>query len=700
MLVDEAEIDAFETTLARHRAGQVSEKVFTEYRLRFGTYGQRQEGVQMQRIKLPLGRVTPEQLETLADLADHYADSVLHVTTRQDVQLHFVALDDVPALLRRLARVGITTREACGNAVRNVTACARAGVCPGEAFDTGGLAYAIARYLLRHPDTQDFGRKFKISVSGCADGACGLARIHDIGLVAKLREGARGYAVYVGGGLGAVPRQAECLYPWLPEEQILPLAQAVARVFARLGEKRIRSRARMKFLVQRLGLDGFRAEVEAERRRLPEDPRWSALLAAAKAEMAETPGAPGTPLDPAAAGGDFGRFLVHNCRRQRPHPDGEYWTAKVLLPLGDLTAGQARALARIAREHGGARIRLTADQNVVLRWVPGGALPALHAALAEADLARWGADTARNVSACPGTDTCKLGIASSRGLAATLDAAFQDGLAATGARTDLSIKISGCPNSCGQHHLAHIGFSGSSKRRGDHVAPVFQVFLGGDTRHNGARYGLPVGKVAARRAPEVVAHLERLYLRERREGEAFPDTMERLGKKRIAAELAEYMRIPSYEEAPEYYRDNRQSFDYVRSVGVGECAGEVVAAAEFMLEEAERRVFEAGVALEEGDAPSCAAHSLEAMRAAADALLSTRGLLKSDGYDTLAEFRRHFVEGDGAFHAGTAHYLEKAAKEGEQVTDLARLRVRVEEASLFVDEANVVYARLLGAQVK
>jgi len=379
-----AEIDTFERQIALRRQGKIDEKVFAETRLRRGVYGQRYDNGQrndgtgpktlpypsngltkgpetvwdapgMQRIKIPMGRLAPDQMDTLADLAEEYSDDVCHVTTRQDIQLHFVHLDDTPDLMRRLAAVGITTREACGNTVRNVTACPLAGVCRDETFDVTPHAEACMRFLLGHPDAQDFGRKFKVAFSGCREHACGLVSMHDLGLIAVTRtiDGAErhGFETYVGGGLGAVPHQAKLFDEFLPVEELLPIAQAISRVFARLGEKRNRARARIKFLVAHLGLEEFKRLVLEERAALPDDPRWTAHLTGAP-PAAEQPLKPAAPANGGGSNG-FEGWARTNVYHQR---QSGYATVTVALPLGDLTAHQMRRLASLARQCAGPRI--------------------------------------------------------------------------------------------------------------------------------------------------------------------------------------------------------------------------------------------------------------------------------------------------------------------------------------------------------
>ena len=388
------QIDIFEGQMALMRQGKLDEKVFAETRLRQGVYGQRYDNGQrhdglktqalaypqalvkgpntlwdapgMQRIKIPFGGLTPDQMDVLAQVADEYADGILHVTTRQDIQLHYVHIEDTPDMMRRLAAVGITTEEACGNIVRNVTSCPVAGVCRTEPFDVTPYARALAYFLLGHDDAQDFGRKFKVAFSGCAQSACGLVMMHDLGLLAKIEEidgqPRRGFALYVGGGLGTVPHQAKLLSGFVPEEEILPIAQAICRVFARLGEKRNRNRARIKFLVARLSIEEFRRLVFEEREKLPYDDRWTAYLD-------EVPHYRETPLKlPILFNGQdqpegFAAWYATNVYHQRQQG---YCVATVHLPLGDLTSTQMIQLADIARKYVGDNVRTTVEQNIVL----------------------------------------------------------------------------------------------------------------------------------------------------------------------------------------------------------------------------------------------------------------------------------------------------------------------------------------------
>ncbi|HEY4087880.1 MAG TPA: nitrite/sulfite reductase, partial [Bryobacteraceae bacterium] len=392
------ELDVYENEIALRKHGKIEDRIFAETRLRRGSYGQRYDNGQrsdgeatrtlpypdvptkgpgtmwdapgMQRIKIPYGGLNASQLETLADLCEEYSDGIAHITTRQDVQLHFIHIEDAPTIMRRLGVVGITTREACGNSVRNVTCCPIAGVCRTQTFDVTPYAKAAAYFMLGHPDAQAFGRKFKIAFSGCAHEACGLVRLHDFGAIAVTREEngqvRRGFQLWVGGGLGPVPQQARLFDDFVPEEEILPLCQAIGLVFARLGEKKNRNTARLKFVVSKLGIDEFRRVVREERAGLKYDPRWTSYLQEAHAHQEETLKPPSLlQIEPIRPEG-FDKWQRINVYQQRQEG---YSTVTLALPLGDITATQLRKVADLARKYVKETIRSTVEQNLVLRWV-------------------------------------------------------------------------------------------------------------------------------------------------------------------------------------------------------------------------------------------------------------------------------------------------------------------------------------------
>lgn len=726
------EIDLFEGQIGLKKQGKLDDKVFAETRLRRGTYGQRydngqrHDGIQaqtlnfpagsltkgpdtlwdapgMQRIKMPFGGMTPEQLEVLAGLADEYSDGILHVTTRQDFQLHFVHIEDTPDLMRRLAAVGITTREACGNSVRNITACPLAGVCRTETFDVTPYADAMTWFLLGHDDTQDFGRKFKTAFSGCAHEACGLVMMHDLGLLAQVREvdgqPRRGFTVYVGGGLGTVPYQAKVLKEFVVEEEILPLAQAVARVFARLGEKRNRNQARIKFLIAKLGIEEFRRLVDEERAILPYDERWTAYLKDLR-KFDETPLKPAVLLNGADKPAGFAEWAATNVYAQR---QPGYYVVTVNLPLGDLTTEQAYQLADLARQYIGDTMRTTVEQNIVLRWVTEADLPAVYSALKAMGLGEPGASTIVDITSCPGTDTCKLGIASSRGLAGEL----RTRLAAHNATLpdavkNLRIKISGCFNSCGQHHVADIGFFGNSRRRNNRTVPHFQVVLGGKWRDNAGAYGLAVGAVPSKKVPDVLNLIISRFADEREREETFQDWVTRLGKKQIKEMLDPFSEVPIYETNPEYYSDWGDPREFgIGDIGVGECAGEVVSLFSIEVARAEAELFDAMIALDEKNYKLADQRAYNAMILAARALLRGQLVDITDDPNVIVnQFRTRFYDTQLFFDKYAkgkfAEYLFDRHENPNPNPNEDLAHKQIEEANLFIEAAHAADARLAG----
>jgi sulfite reductase beta subunit-like hemoprotein len=624
------------------------------------------------------------------------------VTTRQDIQLHFVHIDDTPDLMRRLAAVGITTREACGNSVRNVTACPLAGVCKTETFDVTPYAEALKAFLLGHPDVQAFGRKMKPAFSGCAHEACGLVNMHDVGYIAKTSvvdgKEQRGFEFWVGGGLGAIPHPAQLLTEFVTEEELLPLTQAVCRVFARLGEKENRGRARIKFLVAKLGIEEFRRLVFEERDVLPHDPRWTAYLDHLD-EHEEEASSPGQALDPPVNGQYSSAFRAWYRTNVRPQRQQGFSVVSVKLPLGDITSYQMRALADIVREFGAESVRLTVEQNIVLRWMRDSDLPRLHAALEAADLGEPGAETIADVTSCPGTDTCKLGIAASRGLAAELRHHVGE-LAENEALKGLRIKASGCFNSCGQHHISDLGFYGISRKKGGRLVPHFQVVLGGKWTENAGSFGLATLAIPSKNVPEVVRRVTGRYVAEKEPDESFTDFIERLGKAEVKTFLHDLTEVPSYEEDPSYYTDwgDPRVFT-MEDYGEGECAGEIVPLVEFGLQASEREVFEAQLYFDAGDLANAKGMAYKAMLTAAKALVKTEFLDVTDDPDQIVEeFKARFHE-TKRFHdrfAGSkfASYLFQAHEVGGNGGRPEQARERVEEAQLFIEAAYACYERM------
>ena len=568
-----AEIDNFEKEALAWRAGGGLGDDFRPFRLQHGTYGQRQADNQMMRIKVPHGTLTPDQLHAIAELAETYTmRKIGHVTTRQAIQFHFVKLEDTPKVMRRLAEVGVTTREACGHTVRNITADPLTGIADDCVFDVTPYAEAALRYFLRNSVNQKLPRKFKITYSASPEDR-GLIPMHDIGLMAIERGGQQGFRVSVGGGLGAAPRIADVLVEFIPVGEQLRTIEAVIRVWDRLGERRNKNKARIKFLIAKLGIDEFRRLYEAELATLPpasagqyREPDFTLLEEApAGGSYASRHGGV------AAAAPGFDVWRRTNALKQKQAP---YFTAHVLLPIGDVTADQMHALAEIARKYAGGHIRTAATQNFVLRWVHQDDLPAVHAELAAIGLAEDHALTISDLLTCPGADTCAIGVTSSKGLGSELrtrilagNGTYRDPLV-----NDIKIRISGCPNSCGQHHVADIGFYGMAIRVGERQIPAFQLMLGGSAQGEGRLAKLTM-KIPARKAPDAFERLIGAYVAERAEGERFGAWSARAGTAHVQELLAEYKVVPQFNEDPMAFVDWGQTKLFtLDDMGEGECA--------------------------------------------------------------------------------------------------------------------------------
>ncbi len=565
-----AELQRFEDEIASLERGRGDPEEFKKFRLQNGVYGIRQSADrQMIRIKIPFGQITPDQLDTVAEIAEEYTPSRrTHLTTRQDIQIHNVERRAVPAVLRRIHLAGLTTREACGNTVRNVTACPYAGVAPDEPFDVTPYATAVASYFLRNPVSQNLPRKFKIAFEGCNHDHA-RTPIHDLGAVATIEGGRRGFRIYVGGGLGASPRSAELLEAFTPAEWLIPTCEAVIRVFDRNGNRSNRNHARIKFLIKQWGIERLRAEVVAERRVLLSIRSGDLPLEIDTTE--EIAPIAGLPVESAPVGTEYWAWRASNVRPQKQ--DG-YFSAMIRCAYGDLLPEEVRQVAEAARRFCGGRIRITIEQNLLLRWVPEALLPALYQHLTRAGLARAGAGSIVDITRCPGADTCNLAITHSRGLAEALATALDTGeLANLPEAREFSLKISGCPNSCGQHHIADIGFHGASKSVEGRDVPHYLILVGGGTVEGKASFGRPIGQVPARRVAAAVRALILYFHAERQPGESFATFVQRVGLPQLRTLLEPFRTIPSYADEPDFYEDlGAPNRPFLVQVGEGECA--------------------------------------------------------------------------------------------------------------------------------
>jgi sulfite reductase beta subunit-like hemoprotein len=521
--------------VARYRAGRLSDEEFRPVRLSYGLYYQLDHTSHMQRIKLPGGVITAPQVDALADLADDYARGVLHMTTRQDVQLHWIDLGDVVALYDRLHSVGISTRGACSDSVRNITGCIHAGTWPSEPFDVTPYVMAVDQYFLFHPLNLTLPRKFKIGFSGC-EADCAQARVNDIAFFPKVRTGRAGFAVYAGGGLGSQPFLARPVRDFVPAQDLLLIADAIVRLQHRHGERKNRKKARMKYVVQRMGAAGFTTEVDrlvdhVEREQgdaLREE--LQALLAAYR------PPQPARPPGAWRAGG--GEAWQHWVRTNvYAQAQTGYYGATVQLPLGDITSAQFRAVGQLASDLGAGVVRATNDQNLMVPWLPGDALETFYAGLRDVALAEADALHITDVTSCPGADFCSLAVSRSMGMAAALRRHLVSSGTAIEDLGVFRIKISGCPNSCGQHHIGDIGLTGMSLKGSDGQHRVhYSVLLGGRVGEETARVGHRLaGRFPEEEVPALVTALAAFYRSARAAGEHFGDFVERVGGDRLNA---------------------------------------------------------------------------------------------------------------------------------------------------------------------
>ena len=579
-----ADADKFEAILGQYLAGEVEEDAFRIFRLNNGIYGQRQGGHnQMVRVKIPWGGLLPDQLDLMADIADRYSRGWGHITTRQNVQFHFVELERVPELMRLLGTAGLTSREACGDTVRNVQGCHLAGACPYEVLDITPWADATYRHFVRNPISQRLPRKFKINFSGCATD-CGQAMFNDVGVIGTTRTGEdgtveRGFRVFVAGGLGANPHPALALEEFTPREDLLATIEAILRVFNNHGNRDNKLRARMKWLVDTMGWEELQARVIKERRLLlgssswpggiPDEVEKAGDAAAGVAQgVVPTPMGHGTPVQITRRTSSFESWDDTNV--VRGSAKGSV-SAIAYARLGDVTSEQFRALAAIQRDLG-LEVRLTNRQNIAFRGLTEEQLPTLYQRLEAIGMAQSGAELVRDVVTCPGADTCNLAVTQSRGLGAAIGVRLEEeGLAEVGG---LRVNISGCTNSCGQHHTADIGFFGAERRAHGRSAPGYQMLLGGYVGQEKIHFGDKALRLPARNAAEATVRVVRRFADERQAGESFREWMDRAGgAKAIAVDLKELDEFPTPEEGPEFYVDYDETGPYEAEVGVGECAG-------------------------------------------------------------------------------------------------------------------------------
>lgn len=637
--VVERDIIELEKKIRLFREGKIDEEKFRSLRLARGVYGQRQQGVQMVRIKLPYGKMTVHQFLTIADICDEYASGNLHLTTRQDIQIHYVSLDRTPELWAKLEQDDVTLREACGNTVRNVTASPTAGIDPDEPFDVSPYAHALYKYFLRNPICQDMGRKFKIAFSS-SDKDTALTCMHDLGFLPKVRiengEEQRGFKVMIGGGLGAQPFLAKVAHEFLPEDQLIPYTEAVLRVFDRYGERSSRHKARLKFLLNNLGFEELTRLVEAERLALKSKSFVvDRQLVVQPAPPAKIDLPPVTITDT----NKFERWKKTNVFEQKQE---NFFAVYLRVQTGDIKTDKARLLAEVVRNFSADEIRVTIEQGLMLKFVRREYLPYLFQALDGLGLGEPGHGSIADITTCPGTDTCNLGISSSMGITRELERMLADEYPDFIIDSGIKIKISGCMNACAQHGIADIGFHGSSLKSGVNVLPALQVLIGGGPLGNGAgRVADKVIKVPSKRGPAALRVLLNDFADHREEGEYFLTYYERRGEDHFYKLLKPLADLTTLTQTD--FVDWEQEEKFETAIGVGECAGVKIDLISTLLLESDEKLGWASEAFDKRYFADSIYHSYNVFVSTAKALLLEKGVSCNSQISIINDFDKHFV---------------------------------------------------------
>ncbi len=633
----EKDIIDLEKKILQFNEGNINPEKFRSLRLARGVYGQRQQGVQMIRIKLPFGKISSKQLLRIADISDEYSNGNLHLTTRQDIQIHHVSLNRTPELWAKLEQDDITLREACGNTVRNVTASAEAGIDPNEPFDVSPHAYAVFSYFLRKPFGQELGRKIKIAFSN-NDKDTAVTYIHDFGFIPKTENGQRGFKVLIGGGLGAQPFLAQTVFDFLHEDKIIPFIESSIRVFDRYGERASRHKARIKYLINKIGVAEFLKLIAEEEKAI--------LVKEYKIDSEEKETVPQFRAQlpneiPAINESAYDVWFKTNVFEQKQKGSfGVY----IKIQLGNISTSKARELARVSKLYSNATdIRITINQGFLLRDISAEELPFLFNELTKLELATPGFDSVGDITACPGTDTCNLAISNSTNISVELEKVIYAEFPELIYNHDIKIKISGCMNACGQHSLAQIGFHGSSFKVGTNVVPALQVLLGGGTLGNGSgRISDKIIKVASKRGPDVLRKLFDDFEKNAVEGEYFNSYYDKQGKDyfyQLLKPLGDNSTLQ-----PNDYLDWGSDEKFQTAIGVGECAGVVIDLVQTLFFEAEEKLELSAEAFGNEQWGDSIYYTYASFINGAKALLLDKEIHVNTHYGVINDFDKYFVE--------------------------------------------------------
>ncbi|MGY8909842.1 MAG: HEPN domain-containing protein [Flavobacteriales bacterium] len=642
--VVERDIIELANKIAQFNNLQIDEEKFRSLRLARGVYGQRQEGVQMIRIKLPYGKVKSSQLRRISEVSDEYSRGRLHITTRQDIQIHYVDLQRTPELWAELERDDVTLREACGNVVRNVTASETAGIDVDEPFDVSPYADALYKFFLRNPICQEMGRKFKVSFSS-TDKDTGLSYLHDLGYIAKIENGVRGFKVMVAGGLGSQPRHAEVLYNFLPSDKIIPVMEGVLRVFDRYGERKSRAKARMKFLLKDIGLEAFKNLIEEEQKAI----EFKMVVIDAASYV---PSEPVSVEAPQVEIKDQAAFDLWKSTNLIPQKQKGYVAIGIKVLLGDFYTDKARLLADLVDTYAAGEIRLTLRQNIVIPFVKEDLVPLFYQELEKLGFVEAGYNKAVDITACPGTDTCNLGIASSTGIAVELEKVIAAEYPQYLKNEDLVIKISGCMNACGQHNMANIGFQGMTVRTPDKlVAPALQVLLGGGNLGNGnALFADKVVKVPSKRGPEALRRILNDY-EANANGKEFVDYYKEKGEKYFYDFLNDLQDVTNLTQ--EDFIDWGEADKYVKEIGIGECAGVVIDLIATLFLESDEKIENAKEAFANGVYSGAIYYAYQSIVNSAKASLLAANKKTNTHASIISQFDEEFIS-TGKIDLGTS----------------------------------------------
>ena len=642
--VVEKDIIELADKIAQFKNLQIDEEKFRSLRLARGVYGQRQAGVQMIRIKLPYGKVLSNQLRRISAVSDEYSKGRLHITTRQDIQIHYVDLDRTPELWAALEKDDVTLREACGNVVRNVTASETAGIDINEPFDVSPYADALFKFFLRNPICQEMGRKFKVSFSS-TDEDTGLSYLHDLGYIAKIENGVRGFKVMVAGGLGSQPRHAEVLYDFLPSDRIIPIMEGVLRVFDRFGERKSRAKARMKFLLKDIGLEAFKELIEQEQNAIE-------FKSVAIDAAAYIPSKPVSVEAPQVEIKDQVAFDLWKSTNLIPQKQEGYFAIGIKVLLGDFYTDKARLLADLVDKYAAGEIRLTLRQNIVIPFVKEDLIPFFYTELKKLEFVEAGYNKAVDITACPGTDTCNLGISSSTGIAEELERVIAAEYPQYLKNEDLVIKISGCMNACGQHNMANIGFQGMTVRTPEKlVAPALQVLLGGGNFGNGnGAFADKVVKVPSKRGPEALRRILNDF-EANANGKEFVTYYKEKGEKYFYDFLNDLQDVSNLTQ--EDFIDWGEEEKYVKEIGIGECAGVVIDLIATLFLESDEKIENAKEAFENGVYSGAIYYAYQSIVNSAKASLLAENKKTNTHAGIISQFDEVFIL-DGKIDLGTS----------------------------------------------